>query len=1086
MRLRTFALLLFVCALTAGRGLLRGQTAAPIAPEIYKALKFRYIGPVGNRVIAIAGIPGNPNVYYAGAASGGIFKTTDNGAHWETIFDDQPVSSIGSLAIAPSDPNVVWAGTGEAFIRSNISIGNGIYKSTDAGRTWTHAGLDNTARIGRIVIDPRNPDVVFACALGHAYGPQPDRGVYRTLDGGATWTRTLFVDENTGCADVAIDASNPRILFAGMWQIEIHTWGRTSGGPGSGLFKSVDGGATWKRLTEHGLPKPPVGKISPQISRSNPRRVYALIETGDGLPALDGNKTQSGSLWRSDDGGENWDLVSADRRLRGRTHYYTRFAIEPDNENEAYFLSAEFTKTLDGGKTSIDLSGRLAPVGDNHDMWIDPTNGDRFVVAHDDGLSFSTNRGKSWHQIQLPVAQMYHVATDNRIPYNVYGNRQDGPSTRGPSNSRIAKQSEDEVSGPIPRGMWHSVAGGESGWAIPDPTDDNIVWATGTGFGSLGGTVERYDERTRQAREVEIWPEMTVGTPAADVKYRFNWTFPIAISPHDHNTIYAGSQHVHRTTNGGQTWQVISPDLTLDDKSRQVRSGGLTPDNVGVEYAGVVFAIAESPREKGVIWAGTNDGQIQVTRDGGGRWTNVTANLPGLPPWGTVSNIEASRYDAGTAYATLDLHQVNNRNPFVFKTTDYGRTWKSIAGDLPRTVGAYAHCVREDPVTRGLLYLGTETAVYFSPDDGQHWLPLQSGLPHAPAHWLTVQEHFNDLVVATYGRGFWILDDISPLRALSADVVAKSAHLFAPRPTYRLRFITEPMMMPDDASEGRNPPYGANLDFYLKAAPADPAREALKLVIDDAAGKTVRTLSVGKDASAGINRVWWDLRGEPSTEIKLRTPPLHVPDFPLAADGTRKFPTSGPLSVLVPPGTYTVKLVGAGAEQTQTLTVRKDPSTEGSAQDVTAQTKVMLEIRDHMNTTAKAINDAETVRMQLAHLKRIVGDDASAKEIKTAADDLDAKIADVESRLFNMTATGRGQDQLRTASQMVEKLSHLADVVAYADFRPTDSQLEMHSKLSQDLDRDRERLDGLLQRELANFNSLLRNRGIGPLVAPSK
>ena len=454
------------------------------APDVYASLKFRYIGPVGNRIIAVAGVPGDVNVYYAGAASGGIFKTTDSGAHWSAIFDDQPVSSIGSLAVAPSDPNVIWAGTGEAFIRSNISIGNGIYRSTDAGRTWARRGLDATARIGRIVVDPRDPDVALACALGHAYGPQQERGVFRTADGGKTWQRTLFVDENTGCGDIAIDVRNPRVLFAGMWQLEIHTWGRISGGPGSGLYKSVDGGLTWKRLVDHGLPKPPVGKISPQVARSNSNRVYALIETGDGLPGTDGAPTQSGSLWRSDDGGENWELVSSDRRLRGRTHYYTRFAIEPDNENEAYFLSAEFTKTLDGGRTSIDLSGRLAPIGDNHDMWIDPTNGDRFIVAHDDGLSVSGNRGRSWHSLQLPVAQMYHVATDNQIPYNVYGNRQDGPSTRGPSNSRLAKQSDEEIAGPIPRGMWHSVAGGESGWAIPDPIDNNIVWATGTGTGA--------------------------------------------------------------------------------------------------------------------------------------------------------------------------------------------------------------------------------------------------------------------------------------------------------------------------------------------------------------------------------------------------------------------------------------------------------------------------------------------------------------------------------------------------------------------------------------------------------------------------
>src|SRR3954447_7778930 len=889
------------------------QTRGPaIAADAYQQLKFRYIGPVGNRLIAVAGVSGDPNVYYAGAASGGIFKTTDNGAHWDPIFDREPVSSIGSLAVAPSDPNVVWADTGEAFIRSNISIGNGIYKSTDAGKTWSHAGLDATGRIGRVVIDPRNPEIVLACALGHAYGPQPDRGVYRTTDGGKTWQRALFVDENTGCSDLAMDARNPRVLFAGMWQVEIHTWGRASGGAGSGLFKSTDGGATWTRLTGHGLPNAPIGKSAVQIARGNSNRVYALIETGDGLPALDGTKTQSGSLWGSDDAGDNWELVSSDRRLRGRTHYYTRFAIEPDNENELYFLSAEFTKSVDGGASSIDLTGRVAPIGDNHDMWIDPANGDRFVVAHDDGMSLSINRGRSWHHIQLPVAQMYHVATDNQIPYNVYGNRQDGPSTRGPSNSRLAKQSDEETAGPIPRGMWHSVAGGESGWAIPDPVDSNIIWASGTGYGSVGGTVERFDERTRQAREVEIWPVSTIGTAAGDVKYRFNWTFPVAISPHDHNTVYAGSQHVHRTTDGGQTWQVISPDLTLNDKSRQQRSGGLTPDNVGVEYAGVVFAIAESPREKGVIWAGTNDGLLQVSRDAGGHWTNVTANIPGLPPWGTVSNIEPSRFDNGAAYVTFDLHQANNRDPFVFKTSDYGRSWHSVAGDLPKSVHSYAHCVREDPVARGLLYLGTENALYFSVDDGQHWLPLQSGLPHAPVHWLTVQEHFNDLVVATYGRGFWILDDVTPLRTMTPAVLSETAHLFEPRPAYRFRTITDPMTMPDDPAEGKNPPPGAAITFALKSAPRDDARANTKIVISDARGGVVRTLDVGKDAAAGLNRVWWDLRMDPTEAIVLRTKPLHTAEYPLGADGARKFPTAATVSVLVPPGTYTVKLIAAG------------------------------------------------------------------------------------------------------------------------------------------------------------------------------
>jgi photosystem II stability/assembly factor-like uncharacterized protein len=1094
----------FLAALVCALDVLVAAQSARLGPEALGAFKFRYVGPVGNRVIAITGVPGNPHAYYAGAASGGVWKTLDDGAHWASMFDGQDVQSIGALAVAPSDPSTVWAGTGESFIRSNISIGNGIYKSLDAGKTWSRMGLDRTGRIARVVVDPRNADVVFACALGHAYGPQQDRGVYKTADGGATWSRVLFVDENTGCSDVAMDPNNPRVLFAGMWQLEIHTWGRTSGGPGSGLFKSIDGGANWKRLGPvlsdarpstglrasgvegHGLPEPPIGKISAQVARSNSNRVYALIETGDGMPTNNGQKTQSGSLWRSEDGGETWTMVSADRRLRGRTHYYTRFNIAPDNENEAYFLSAEFTKTVDGGATSIDLTGKVAPIGDNHDMWIDPANGDRMAVAHDDGMSFSINRGRSWHHIQLPIAQMYHVAVDNQIPYNVYGNRQDGPSTRGPSNSRIGKQSEEAESGPIPRGMWHSVAGGESGWAIPDPVDHNIIWATGTGFGSLGGTVERFDLRTRQAREVEIWPEVTVGAPAAGVKYRFNWTFPLAISPHDHNTIYAGSQHVHRTTNGGQSWQAISPDLTLGDASRQQISGGLTPDNVGVEYAGVVFAIAESPKEKGVVWAGTNDGQVQITRDAGAHWTNVTRNLPGLPAWGTVSNIEPSRHDNGTAYLSVDLHQVNNRDPFVYKTADYGRTWKSVAGDLPKSVFGYAHCVREDPVRRGLLYLGVENGLYFSLDDGDHWTPLQSGLPHAPLHWIAIQEHFNDLVVATYGRGFFILDDITPLRQMTPEVLNANAHLFAPRATYRLRNITEPMMMPDDAAEGVNPPDGAAITFWLKTAPA-PVKDAkdspIKVVVKDASGQTVRTIDV-KEPKAGLNRVWWDLRGEPSTEVKPRTRPVNADDFKMNPDGTRKLAIAGStrLSVLVPPGTYNVALTGAGQTAAQPLIVRKDPNTSGTESDIDAQTKTIREVRENMSKTADLINRSEAIRAQISNLKTFIGNEAAAKELIAAGEDLDKKVVAVEGRLFNITATGRGQDFLRMPSQLLEKLAHLADTLQLADFAPTDQQLEVHKLLTDQLTAAAADLDTVVSKDVATFNDMLRRRNIGTVI----
>ncbi|MFA6165456.1 MAG: glycosyl hydrolase, partial [Gemmatimonadaceae bacterium] len=636
--------------------------AAASASEPWSNLHWRNIGPEGNRFSAAAGIPGDPLTYYVGAASGGVWKTTDGGTNWRSLFDDQIVQSIGSIAVARSDKNVIWVGTGEGKIRSHISVGQGVYKSTDAGETWTLTGLEKTARIPRIVVHPQDPNTVLACALGHAYGPQQERGVYRTTDGGATWTRVLFVDENTGCSDIAMDPSNPRVLFAGMWQLEIHTYGRTSGGPGSGLFVSRDGGTTWTRLKGNGLPTKPVGKVAVAIANSNAQRVYAMIETGDGIP-WNGEPTESGQLWRSDDGGRQWSLISRDRNVMGRAHYYSRMAVATDDEDETYFLTASFSKSIDGGRTVEVVRRGQAPGGDHHDIWIDPTNANRMIVAHDQGLSISQTRGRTWYRQRLTNAQMYHVTTDNMIPYNVFGNKQDEPTYRGPSNSRLG-------GGRIVRGQWHAVGGGESGWATPDPTDPNIIWSTASGSGMVGGIVVRFEENRRQFRSVEIWPKQSNG-PAAGVKYRFVWDSPLQISPWDHNTIYVGSQHIHRTRDGGQSWQVISPDLTLNDRSRMGSSGGLTGDNIGVEYAGVVYSIAESAKERGLIWAGTNDGLLHVSRDTGATWTNVTANIPNLPVWGSVRSIAPSKYDAATAYIAVDFHQMNSRDPFVYKTTDY-------------------------------------------------------------------------------------------------------------------------------------------------------------------------------------------------------------------------------------------------------------------------------------------------------------------------------------------------------------------------------------------------------------------------------
>ena len=1036
------------------------------------ALRYRYIGPVGNRVTSVAGVPGQPYVYYAGAASGGIFKTTDGGAHWEPIFDGQPVSSIGALEVAPSDPNIVWAGTGEAWIRSHISVGAGIYKSTDAGKTWKLMGLEKTGRIGHIVIDPRNPDVVLACALGHAYGPQQERGVFRTTNGGTTWERVLFTDENCGCSDIVMDPNNPRVLFAGMWPLEIHTWGRTSGGPGSGLFMSRDEGVTWKKLTGHGLPSKTTGKFALAIARTNSNRIYALIETGDGVPA-NGQETDRGKLWRSDDGGENWRLVSYDRSLGGRTHYYFRVEASPDNENEAYFLTSGYAVSLDGGETTRAATGSgSSPGGDNHDIWIDPGDANRMAVANDGGVSISVNRGRTWDRIQLPIAQMYHVTVDDRIPYYVYGNEQDDPSYRGPSRTGIGGGGGGGGGGGIPRSLWHEVGGGESGWATPDPVDNNIIWSSASGSGSVGGIVTRMDLRTGAIRNVEVWPDQTNGNVAADVKYRFVWTFPLTISPHDHNKLYVGSQYVHTTSDGGESWQVISPDLTSNDKSKQGFSGGLTGDNIGVEYAPVIFAIAESPKEAGLIWAGTNDGIVQITRDGGKNWTNVTRNIPNMLSWGTVSNIEPSRHQSGTAYISVDGHQVNNRDPWVYKTSDYGKSWKLITKGIPHTMLSYAHCVREDPVRPGLLYLGTEGGLFVSYNDGEDWQPLQSNLPNAPVYWMTIQERFNDLVIATYGRGFWILDDLTPIQQWTSSVQDSSAYLFPPRTAYRFRGLTIPYASSDDPTAGQNPPGAVSINYYLKTAPqADPSIKIL-----NAKGDAVQSLRGTR--VAGLNRVWWNLRTEQSREVRLRTSPAYAPEIRLNAEGWRALPEGGRMTILVPPGTYTVKLTVDGQDFSQPLTVVKDPNAGGNDEDIQKQTAMLYDLRKDIESAADMVNQIESVRSQIDALKLLLKN----KELKDAADGLDKKLIDIEENLIQRRLTGQGQDTVRWPPKLISKLNYLAGGVSTGDFAPNTQQKEVQAMFEAQLASLRKRLDEVISTDLANFNRMLRDKNIGNVI----
>ena len=1045
------------------------------APADYAALEWRHIGPEGNRFSAAAGISGDPHTYYVGAASGGIYKTTDGGVHWDAIFDDQPVQSIGALAVAPSDPNVVWAGTGEGKIRSHVSVGQGVYRSVDAGRTWTLAGLEQTGRIPRLVVHPADPDVAYACALGHAYGPQPERGVFRTTDGGATWERVLFVDEDTGCSDIAMDPSNPRVLFAGTWQLEIHTWGRTSGGPGGGLHVSRDGGDTWRKLSGPGngigLPEKPVGKVAVAVAPSNPRRIYALLETGDGIP-WEGRETEDGQLWRSEDGGRTWSLITRNRNAMGRPHYYSRVVVSPSDEDEAYFLTASFTVSTDGGRTLDVVPRPQAPGGDHHDMWIDPASPDRMIVAHDQGLSISINRGKTWFRQRLTNAQMYHVTVDDAIPYNVLGNKQDEPTYRGPSNSRIMGQRR--ITG-IPRGMWHHVGGGESGWATPDPTDPNIVWSSASGSGMVGGIVVRYEEARRQFRSVEVWPEQSRGA-ASGVRYRFIWDAPIHISPHDANTVYVGSQHVHRTRNGGQSWDVISPDLTLNDQSRMGLSGGLTGDNIGVEYAGTVFGISESPVEPGLIWAGTNDGLVHVTRDGGGTWTDVTANVTGLPEWIAVRSIAASRHDAATAYIAADGHQMNIRDPHLYRTRDYGASWEKIVDGIPPSMLSYTKIVVEDPKRPGMLYAGTENAIYVSFDAGDRWQSLQQNLPAAPVSGLVVQERFNDLVVGTYGRGFWILDDLSPLQQATADVTASASHLFAPRDAYRFRPITPPSVPYSDPTEGRDPEYGASINYWLgegaSMAEGDGAATAPpRIEIVDESGDVVRTLR--GTGAPGVNRVHWNLRDEPNEPVRLLTSPVYAEHIEVGEEG-RPAPGSRQISILMPPGRYTVRLLVGDQAHEQPLTVIKDPHSAGSEADIDAQVAFLREVRADFVEAGKAVDRVEAIRVQLATLARFAEDQALADAISA----LEEKLVALQMEMVDLRLTGQGQDGVRFEAKLLQKLGYLTGGISVADFPPTDQELEVKARLRDMLRDHLSALDALVEGEVAELNRMLRARGM--------
>ncbi|MEM1246055.1 MAG: hypothetical protein AAGK22_06760 [Acidobacteriota bacterium] len=977
----------------------------------FDGLSFRHLGPVGNRVPAVAGVPGTRTLF-AGAASGGLFRSVDDGLTWKPVFDDQDVASIGALAVAPSDPNVVWVGTGESFIRSNVSIGNGVYRSTDGGDSWSHLGLQESGRIGRIVVHPDDADVAWVAVQGHSYGPQKERGLYRTVDGGLNWEQVLFVSEDAGVIDVALKPGNPRILYAASWEFVMSTSGRTSGGPGSGLFRSKDGGETWDRLEGSGLPTGPWGKIGLAVSAERPDRVWALIETSSNSDFAEVGEFQ-GVLWRSDDAGDSWQMINRDNALSQRPLYYTRAVAAPDNGDEITFMAVRQSLSIDGGLTTVTQNSGW----DHHDLWIDPSNPERRISGHDGGVSVTHNRGESWLRPQLPIAQLYHVATDDEVPYNVYGNRQDGPTFKGPSRSLGG--------GSIPISAWTSVGGCEVGFALPDPRGDGTVWS-----GCYDGILERFDANTGISRDVSVWPLAVESWAAADLEYRFQWNHPLAISPHDPDIVLAGSQYVHRTRDGGASWERISPDLTTADPVLMQRRGGLTLDDAGPTIAPVVFSIAFSPLNEGEIWAGTNDGLLHLSLDDGVTWQRL--ELPDVPPLGTVIQIEPSKHSAGSAYVAVDRHQEGDAATYLFKTEDHGATWRSLRSDLPQSVFSFAKTIREDPRRSGLLYLGTENGLWVSFDDGSSWHRWRAGLPPAPVSWIEVQERFNDLVLSTYGRGFWVLDDLTPLQEMTLE---GPLELAPPRPTYRFVRRSRPIVDRPSAADGKNPDSGVPLTYFVRGSASDredDEESEVTLRVLAADGHLVRELK--GPSSPGLHRVSWNLLETRTPAVKLRLPPKENPYLPPGKDGLRNLPDGGRFALRALPGTYTVELTLGERTVSQSLQILPDPTS--LIEEIEEQRELLQPLRASIEEAANVIHSIEAQREQIVGLLARLEDVAESGLLEDL-DGVRVELEEIENRLFDLRLTGAGQDTLRWPRKLYARLTYLARRVQMSDAPPT-------------------------------------------------
>ena len=1027
-------------------------------PDALKAMEWREVGPYrGGRSAAVAGIPDDKNTYYFGATGGGVWKTRNGGQSWTNVSDGYFGGSIGAVAASEWDSNVVYVGGGEKTVRGNVSPGNGMWRSTDAGDTWARIGLDDSQHIARIRIHPKNPDLVYAAVMGHLFGPNEQRGVYRSRDGGENWERVLYVNDEVGAVDLAMDPANARILYASFWRVLRTPYTLESGGAGSGIWKSIDGGDTWEEITRNeGLPQGTIGISGIAVSPSNNRNVYAIIEA------------QDGGVFRSRDGGKTWSRTSEDRNLRQRAWYYTRIYADPADEEAVYVLNVRFHYSKDGGRSFTEID---TPHGDNHDLWIDPGDPLRMIQSNDGGANVSLDRGATWSvQSNQPTAQFYRVSTDNDFPYRLLGGQQD--------NSAVRIRSRSAFDDAIGVRDWEPTAGGESGHIAAKPDNPDIVVG-----GSYGGYLRLVDHKTGATRAIDVWPDNPMGWGAAELKYRFQWNFPIAFSVHDPDVLYVAADVLFRSRDLGQTWEPMSPDLTRNDKSRMQASGGsITRDNTSVEYFGTIFALAESHHELDVIWVGSDDGLVHVTRNGGTTWTNVTPS--GLPEWAQINSLEIHPYEPGGAYLAATRYKSDDFRPYLYRTLDWGATWQKITNGIPNN--HFTRALRADPDREGLLYAGTEFGVYHSFDDGRKWSPIQLNLPVVPITDLAIKEQ--DLIAATQCRGFWILDDLTVLHQATPATSGKTLHLFTPRPGYRL---TAGGRTDTPVNAGMNPPVGVVFNYTLAEEPADETEMSLELFEsrseaairswtrkpeiveeeeepDPNAPPDARLLTSDK----GLNRFVWDLRYPGMGRFD---------DLIMWADMKE-----GPQTV---PGAYRARLTVGDVSHDVTFEVLPDPRSSSTAEDYRAQFNFVTESRDLLSRTHGEIRRIRALRTQLEGLQTRFEQegegDADTADLLAEVAALLETITPIEEALYQTQNESR-QDPLNFPIRLNNKLTSLIRTVAVGDTRPTDSALAVKNELSTAIEAELQQLDSVWDENVPALNSRIQSMGIDLVTVPAE